>query len=91
MDTTMREFKETARAHMSRDIKARGKWYCRCEACHEMRALTGMDKMLGVWPLVRALEQLHHEIAQLPDGQVKQDRRAQWDRLYDELAAEMAR
>jgi hypothetical protein len=91
MSGSMREFKDTATAHMSRDMRAGGKWRCECDACREIRALMGMDKLLDVWPLVRALEQLHDEIEVMPDGDEKDARRAESDKLYDKLAAEMAR
>jgi hypothetical protein len=91
MDPSMRELRETATLHMARDMNAARKWICTCDACHEIRALMGMDKLLGIWPLVRALERLHDEMEQMPDGPQKQSRRAEWEKLYDQLAAEMAR
>jgi hypothetical protein len=87
----MRDLKDTATAHMTRDMRAGGKWRCDCEACREIRALMGMDKLLGIWPLIRALEQLHSEIEEMRESPEKQARRGEWEKLYDELAAEMAR
>jgi hypothetical protein len=91
MNKSMREFKDTAMAHMSREMKAGSRWRCACEACGEIRALLGMDKLLGVWPLVRALEQLLDEMDHMPDGPEKDACRTRSDVLYDQLAAEMAR
>jgi hypothetical protein len=50
---TMMQVKETAYTHLRRDLQAEGKWVCVCEACHALRSLIGMDKVLRVWPLVR--------------------------------------
>jgi hypothetical protein len=91
MNDTMADFKQTAQEHMWRDTRAGRKWLCTCEACREMRALTGMDKLMGIWPLVRALQQTEDQLENLPDGPEKQAVQAQHDKLYDQLAAEMAR
>jgi hypothetical protein len=91
MNDSMRELKETATAHMSRDMKAKRKWLCTCEACREIRALMGMDKLLGVWPLVRTLERMEEQLEKLPEGEEKQALRAQCEAAYDQLAREMAR
>jgi hypothetical protein len=90
MNSTMRELQELARKHMADDVTAGGTWRCTCGACREMRALVGMDKLLEVWPLVRAITQIEEELEQLPDGAAKDARRAQFNELYDRLAVAMA-
>ena len=87
----MSEFKATANAHMRRDIQAGGKWVCQCTACHEIRSLVGMDKMLGVWHLVRELRDIEGQLGGQPDGPEKQRLLESYFNLYDRLADEMAK
>jgi hypothetical protein len=47
MADNMSQISATANAHMRRDIEAGGKWACQCEACHELRSLIGMEKVLN--------------------------------------------
>ena len=90
MSGSMRELHDIASAHMWRDMQAARKWICTCDACREIRALVGMDKLLGVWPLVRAVQDVEDQLKETPDGPEKQALRQQQDKLYDLLAAEMA-
>jgi hypothetical protein len=90
MSVTMKEMKQTATEHMWRDMKTAGKWVCMCEPCREIRALMGMDKLLGVWPLVRQLQDAGGQLDDLPDGPEKQLARQQYLTLFDRLAEQMA-
>jgi hypothetical protein len=83
------DLKATANAHMRRDLEQAGKWVCQCEACREFRSLLGVDKMLQVWPLVRAIEQNNERCAGLADGPEKQKLISETMALYDRLAAAM--
>ena len=47
MSTLMSQFKSTANAHMRQEME-RGEWVCECEACHAIRSLVGLAKMLAV-------------------------------------------
>jgi len=87
----MRELHATASAHMWRDMQAAHQWICTCDACCEIRALMGMDKMLTVWPLVRALQDVEAHLKEVPDGPEREALRRQQDKLYEMLATEMAR
>lgn len=91
MSGSMREFKEIATAHVWRDMQTARKWICMCDACCEIRALTGMEKLLGIWPLVRALQDIEAQLDGMPDGPEKKALQEQHDKLYDQLAADMAR
>ena len=87
----MSEFKATANAHMRRDMQAGGKWLCQCKACHEIRSLVGMDKMLAVRHLVREVGDLEGQLSALPDGPEKQRLLERYLKLYDLLAEEMSK
>jgi hypothetical protein len=71
MWNAMNEFKQSACAHMRRDLEGGGKWVCNCEACNEIRSLVGMEKMIGIRPLVREIEKTEDRLRALPDGPQK--------------------
>jgi hypothetical protein len=89
MNATMTEMKQTAKEHMVRDMRASEKWICQCDACREIRALMGMDKLLGVWPLVRALQDAGGQLRDLPDGPEKKLIQQRYLALFDRLAEQM--
>jgi hypothetical protein len=91
MANTMSEFKTTANDHLRRDMEAGGKWVCACEACHEIRSLMGMDKMLAMRPLVRQLQAAKEQLETLPDGPEKRIALEQYLALHDRLASEMVK
>jgi hypothetical protein len=91
MPDPMSEFKATANAHMRRDMEAGGTWTCTCEACHNIRSLVGMDKMLDVWPLVRQLLETKEQMDGQPDGAEKRELLDRYLKLHDKLADEMAK
>lgn len=91
MSTEMSQMKATANAHMRSETQNGGKWVCECEACHGIRSLIGMDKMLDIRPLVRAIETMADELDSLPDGAQKQTLLGQYLALQDKLAEVMAR
>src|SRR5436190_17110349 len=80
------QMKATVRDHMQRDLDAGRKWDCKCETCHEMRSLTGMDKLLRVWPLVREIQSIEDQLHGLPDGPERNGLREQYLALHDRLA-----
>ena len=86
----MNDIKATATEHMRRDLDAAGKWVCACEACLQVRSLVGVEKVLGVRPLVRAIEQLSAELDGLPPGPARQRLTERYLALHDRLAAVMA-
>jgi hypothetical protein len=86
----MSEFKATADSHMVRDMAAGGEWNCQCEACHGIRSLTGLDKILKVRTFVRKINEIKDQLARMPDGAEKQKSFASYLNLQEELAAEMA-
>jgi hypothetical protein len=86
----MKEVKATASAHMRRDLEAGGKWTCQCEACANFRSLVGVEKVLEVRPLVRAIEQTEADLDGLPPGPQRQRLLEQYLLLYDKLAELMA-
>jgi hypothetical protein len=86
----MKEIKATASAHMRRDLEAGNKWTCRCEACASFRSLVGVEKVLDVRPLVRAIEQTEAQLDGLPPGPARQRLLEQCLGLYDKLAEVMA-
>ena len=90
MPTEMSQLKRTANSHMRRDLAA-GKWTCDCEACREMRSLTGMEKMLEVWPLVREIEDLEADLDRMAEGSQRETALERYLSLYDQLADKMAR
>src|SRR5262245_35406851 len=89
--STYSQMKATVRAHMQRDLDAGRKWDCLCEACREMRSLTGMDKLLRVWPLVREIQKVEDQLQGLPDGPDRVSLQQQYLALHDQLADAMAR
>jgi predicted MarR family transcription regulator len=91
MSHAMSQMQETANAHMRRDVDAVGKWRCRCEACHGIRSLVGLEKMLAIRPLVRDLERSEEQLSVLPDGPERQILLAANLKLHDILAAAMTR
>jgi hypothetical protein len=86
----MKEIKTTASAHMRRDLEAGGKWMCRCEACAQLRSLVGVEKVLDMRPLIRAIEQTEAQLDGLPPGPERQRLLEQYLELYDRLAEVMA-
>ncbi len=56
-----------------------------------MRALTGMDKLLGVWPLVRQIQDVEQRLEETPAGPEKLALQQQYATLHDQLAEMMAR
>jgi hypothetical protein len=86
----MSQFKATANAHMRQEME-RGEWVCQCEACHAIRSLVGLDKMLAVRPLVRDLQEAERRLAELPAGPERQNHLEHYLKLYDQLADELAK
>jgi hypothetical protein len=86
----MKDIKATASEHMRRDLGAGGKWMCRCEACANFRSLVGVEKVLDVRPLVRAIEQTEADLDGLPPGPERQRLLEQYLELYDKLAEVVA-
>lgn len=91
MAHAMSQIKATANAHMQRDIETEGKWVCECKACHGIRSLMGVEKMLEVRPLVRGVEQIEEKLHGLADGPEKRILLNQYGSLQDKLAAVVAR
>jgi hypothetical protein len=87
----MSQINATANAHMRRDIEAGGKWACQCEACHELRSLVGMEKVLDVRPLVREIEQTEKRLQPMPDGLERRSLLEHYLKLHDRLAEVMAK
>jgi len=85
------EIRTTANAHMRRDLEQGGKWRCQCEACREVRSLTGLDKMFQVWPLVREIQMIGERLEVLPEGTERTLLLERSLKLYDQLADEMAK
>ncbi|HMF18561.1 MAG TPA: hypothetical protein VKE98_15225 [Gemmataceae bacterium] len=90
MSSMMSQFKETANVHMRQEME-RGQWVCQCEACHAIRSLVGLDKMLAVRPLVRELQRAENRLAELPAGSERRNFLEQYLRLHDQLADELAK
>ena len=86
----MKQIKETATAHMRRDLEVGSKWTCQCEACVNFRSLVGMEKTLEVRPLVRAIEQVSAQLDGLPPGPERQRLLDQYLGLHDKLAEVIA-
>jgi hypothetical protein len=86
----MKEIKATASAHMRGDMEAGAKWTCQCEACANFRSLVGMEKVLEMRPLVRAIEQLDAELDGLPPGPERQALLERYFGLHDKLAEVMS-
>jgi hypothetical protein len=86
----MKEIKAVAGAHMRRDLEAGDKWTCQCTACASFRSLVGVEKVLDVRPLVRAIEQTEDQLHGLPPGPERQRLLEQYLGLYDKLAEVMA-
>jgi hypothetical protein len=91
MINEMSQIKATANAHMRRDIDAGGKWACECEACHGIRSLMGMEKMLDARPLVREIQQIKGQLHGLPDGPEIRSLQEKYFKLHDQLADVMAK
>jgi len=87
----MSEMRETANAHIRRDMEAGGKWVCQCQDCHEVRSLIGVEKTLDVRPLVRRILRLEEQLEGLPDGPDKGALLDEYLKAYDELAEVMSR
>jgi hypothetical protein len=90
MNNAMKEIKATATAHMRRDLEVGAKWECQCEACVNIRSLVGLEKMLDVRPLVRAIEQMSAQLDGLPPGPERQRLLEQYLGLQDKLAEVIA-
>lgn len=86
----MNEIRDTAYAHLQRDMQAGRKWRCVCDACREMRSLVGIDKLLHVRPLVREIEQLEEQMTVMPEGPQLEACKQRYLEVYDELARTMA-
>jgi len=86
MANEMSQFKATANAHMRRDGEH---WTCVCEACHAIRSLMGVDKVLAVRPLVREIQLIEDRLLDHPDGPEKASLEDQFRKLHDQLAAVM--
>lgn len=91
MLTVMSEMRQTANAHIKRDMEAGRRWTCQCDACAEVRSLIGVNKLLDVRPLVRELEQIEEQLRDLPDGPEMDDVLEQYLALHDKLADVMAK
>ena len=91
MTTESTDLKATAQSHMRRDLEQGGKWRCQCNACREIRALTGVDKMFQVWPLVREIQLIGERLEVLPDGTERKLLLERSLSLYDQLAEAMAK
>jgi hypothetical protein len=90
MSNSMKEIKETATAHMRRDLEVGAEWACQCEACVNFRSLVGMEKTLEVRPLVRAIEDMSAQLDGLPPGPERLRLLEQYLGLHDKLADVMA-
>jgi hypothetical protein len=86
----MKDIKATATAHMRRDLEDGATWACTCEACAHVRSLVGVEKMLDVRPLVRAIEQKSAQLHDLPPGPERQRLSEECLRLHDRLAEVIA-
>jgi hypothetical protein len=86
MSNAMTEIKATATAHMRRDLEVGTKWTCQCDACANIRSLVGMEKVLEVRPLIRAIEQMGAQLVDLPPGPERQSLLEQYLGLHDKLA-----
>jgi hypothetical protein len=86
----MTEFKATATQHMRCDLDAVGKWVCACEACVQVRSLVGVEKVLGVRPLIREIERMSAELDGLAPGPDRQRLFEQYLGLHDQLATVIA-
>ena len=87
----MSQFRALANEHLRRDMEAGGKWLCECEACHGIRSLMGMDKVLGVRPVVREIYKIEQQLQALPAGPDRSNLLQQYFKLHDVLAEEMAK
>jgi len=90
MSNAMKDIQATAHAHMRRDLEAGPKWACDCDACGQIRSLVGVEKMLGVRPLVREIEHLGTRLDELPAGPERQLVLEQYLGLHDRLAEVVA-
>jgi hypothetical protein len=85
------DLRAIANAHMRRDMEGGGKWSCDCEACSETRKLIGLDKTLEVRALVRHIDHVEQQLDALADGPQRRALVEQYLKLYDELAAVVAK
>jgi hypothetical protein len=90
MSNAMKEIQTTAGDHMRRDLEAGAKWICGCQACVQLRSLVGVEKMLGVRPLVREIEMVGTELESLPVGPDRQRLLERYLGLHDDLATMVA-
>jgi hypothetical protein len=90
MSSLMSQYKATANAHMRQEME-RGQWVCQCEACHAIRSLVDLDKMLAVRPLVRELQQAGERLAEIPEGPERRNYLEHYLKLHDRLADELAK
>ena len=86
MANEMSQIKVIANAHMRRDGD---NWACTCEACHAIRSLMGVDKVLAVRPLVREIQLIEDRLPDLTDGPEKSALEEQYRKLHDQLAEVM--
>ena len=86
----MDDVKATATAHMWRDVEAGKAWTCSCDACVSFRSLVGMEKMLEVRPLVRAIEHMSSQIERVSPGPERQRLFDEYLALHDKLAKVVA-
>jgi hypothetical protein len=86
MSNGMNQYKATANAHMRRDGEH---WTCMCEACHAIRSLMGVDKILAVRPLVREIQLIEDRLLDHSEGPEKAALEVQFRKLHDQLAAVM--
>lgn len=91
MHHDMAHLKALANEHMQRDIEAGGEWTCECEACHDIRSLIGVEKMLEVRPLVRDVQQVEERLHEVPDGPEKRILQSQYVYLQEKLAETVAK
>jgi hypothetical protein len=88
---TATQMRATANDHMRRDLAAGSKWVCGCDSCREMRSLTGLEKMLDVWPLVRQIREVENQLEGLGEGSERHRLVEQYFKLYDRLADVVAK
>jgi hypothetical protein len=86
----MKEMKATATEHMWRDLDAVRKWVCSCEACVQVRSLVGVEKVLGMRPIIREIERMSDELDGLPPGPERRMLLERYLELHDKLAEVIA-
>lgn len=90
MKTEMGDLKNLATAHMNCDLAVGQKWGCVCNACTQIRSLMGLEKMLRIRPLVRAIGELESRLDGLSIGSHRQALSEEYLGLYARLAAVMS-